>query len=51
MDRKCIADKDCEDFENALCGSLATCICKRAHFFSEKTGKCVPGKLNMFIIC
>ncbi|XP_017755891.1 PREDICTED: cell death abnormality protein 1-like [Eufriesea mexicana] len=38
----CTVDTDCENFGNATCGPLGTCICKRAYFFVQNVNKCVP---------
>ncbi|XP_076751954.1 uncharacterized protein LOC143424032 [Xylocopa sonorina] len=42
MDTDCTKNADCKDLENAFCGVEGKCICNRAHFFNQDTGKCAP---------
>ncbi|XP_076633930.1 uncharacterized protein LOC143348041 [Colletes latitarsis] len=41
IDKECTTNENCKEFDNAVCGPLGKCICKRAYFFHKK-GKCVP---------
>ncbi|XP_076392015.1 uncharacterized protein LOC105663483 isoform X2 [Megachile rotundata] len=41
INQTCTENVDCEKFD-AFCDASGNCACKRAHFFVEEVGKCIP---------